>query len=368
LESVALGAVEAITGREDLGLTVVGGPVAGDVTVLVLFTDVRGFTKWSEANEVFVNLRDFVDGFMKILRRRFKAPDFEIRPRGDGALLYAAVEPDLSRREVTRLLGRTLTTIRHVEEDFARHCAEFGRRVGHGADLHLGWGVVRGRAIPVDEDLAGHNINKCARLCSEARPYGIIIDRDDFPDLPQVAQGFVDQVRILRNVGEVRVWVSPEIASQFVGREHLRETPEVHVAGTCFTEDSAGRIRLLVARRSAERRLFPGLWEGCGGQLRRSETFVSGVRRHFSQELGLDVEVLEGLHCFYSINEPDEPVIPGIRFLCRRVGSAEPASANHSAFAWVTEEEFREMPAEEFVGELKAEVTALLGRYREGSG
>lgn len=340
--------------------------MAEDVTVLVLFTDVRGFTKWSEANEVFVNLRDFVDGFMKILRSRFKAPEFEIRSRGDGALIYSSVEPDLSRRDVTRLLARTLKAIQQVEGDFARHCSEFGRRVGHSGDLHLGWGVVRGRAIPVDGDLAGHNINKSARLCSEARPYGIIIDQDDFPDLPPGAPRLTGQVRVLRNVGEVRVWVTPEIASQFVPREHLRETPEVHVAGTCFAEDSAGRIRLLIARRSAQRKLFPNLYEGCGGQLRRSETFAGGVRRHFSQELGLDVEVLEDLHSFYAINEPEESLIPGIRFLCRNVGSAKPTSANHSALLWVTEEEFGELADDEFVGDLKREVIDLLSRYKAG--
>ncbi|HEU5156764.1 MAG TPA: NUDIX domain-containing protein [Streptosporangiaceae bacterium] len=311
-----------------------------------------------------MNLRSFVTGFMGILRARFKAPDFEIRSRGDGALIYSPISDDLARREVTRLLGRTLTAIRQVEADFARHCAEFGRRVGHSADLRLGWGIVRGRAISVDDDLAGHNVNRCARLCSEARPYGIVIDRDDFPDLPKDATGFTEQLRILRGAGEVRVWVTPEIASQFVPRERLRETPEVHVAGTCIAEDTRGDIRLLLARRSARRRLFPGLLEGCGGQLRRSETFTAGVRRHFRQELGLDVEVLEDLHMFYVIREPGEPVIPGLRFLCKRIGTKEPASANHSELRWFSEDEFRNLPDDDFVGDLKHEVIELLERYK----
>jgi hypothetical protein len=81
-----------------------------------------------------------------------------------------------------------------------------------------------------------------------------------------------------------------------------------------------------------------------------SETFVDGVRRHFSQELNLDVEVLEDFH--------------GIRFLCRRVGSNEPESTNHSELRWVTEEQFRNMPSADFVGNLKHEVIQLLERYR----
>jgi hypothetical protein len=39
-----------------------------DMAALVIFTDVPGFTKWSEANEVFVNLDRFVSGFLRILR------------------------------------------------------------------------------------------------------------------------------------------------------------------------------------------------------------------------------------------------------------------------------------------------------------
>ncbi|TQM67783.1 NUDIX domain-containing protein [Actinomadura hallensis] len=337
------------------------------VNALVIFTDVRGFSRWSEANEVFVNLRGFLDGFTTILRARFKPPAFEIRSRGDGALIYRRIDADLSRAEVTRLLARTLTAVRQVDADFARHCREFGRRVGHGAELSLGWGIVRGRVIAAGDDLAGHNVNKAARLCNEARPYGVIIDRDDFPDLPRDAQGFVEQERILRGMGEARVWVTGEIASQFVPRERLRETPEVHVAGTCISDDG-GRIRLLVARRSPGRRLFPGLLEGCGGQLRRSETFADGVRRHFRLELGLDVDVLEDLHVFYTIREPGEPVIPGIRFLCRRVGTREPSSSNHSELRWVSAEEFMDIPGEDFVGDLKREVIELLRRYRDAAG
>jgi len=337
--------------------------VVEGVNALVIFTDVRGFSRWSEANEVFVNLRGFIDGFMAILRARFRAPAFEIRSRGDGALIYRRIEAEMSRAEVTRLLARTLTAVRHVDADFKRHCEEFGRRVGHGAELSLGWGIVRGRVIAVDDDLAGHNVNKCARLCGQARPYGIILDRDDFPDLPRDSRGFVRQERIMDGIGLARVWVTGEIASQFVPREYLRENPEVHVAGTCLAETPGGRLTLLVARRSPRRKLFPGLLEGCGGQLRRSETFADGVRRHFRTELGLDVEVLEDLHVFYTIREPGEPIIPGIRFLCRRIGTSEPVSSNHSELRWVPTEEFANIPGEDFVGNLKQEVLDLLTHY-----
>ncbi|MBB5130995.1 class 3 adenylate cyclase/ADP-ribose pyrophosphatase YjhB (NUDIX family) [Thermocatellispora tengchongensis] len=338
--------------------------MAEDTSAVVIFVDVRGFTKWAEANEVFINLDSFISGFLAILRRRFVDGSYHLKPLGDGALLVQELPADQSQREVTALLARILATVGRVERDFAKLCLEFAGRVGHSADLRLGWGIVRGKVLRVRDDWAGHNLNKCSRLCGEARPFGVVIDRDDFPALPRDARGLTAQIRKLRGIGEVAVWVSGEIASQFVPRERLRETPEVHVAGTCFTEDGEGRIRLLLAKRSADRELFPGRFEGCGGQLRHSETFGEGVQRHFRTEMNIDVEVLTDLHCFYEIREAGSPVIPGIRFLCRKVGDDHPSSANHSSLLWVAESEFRAMPAQSFVGGLKRELIELLDRYR----
>lgn len=66
---------------------------------------------------------------------------------------------------------------------------------------------------------------------------------------------------------------------------------------------------------------------------------------------------------FYTIREPGEPLIPGIRFLCKRIGAKEPVSANHSELRWVTEEDFMDLPDDDFVGDLKHEVIDLLTRY-----
>jgi class 3 adenylate cyclase len=339
--------------------------VPNDKTALVIFVDIRGFTKWSEVNEVFINLDHFITGYLDILRKYFPEGRYELMPRGDGAILIYDLPSQQTQREVAALLARVLKTIDRVEKDFQRHCENFGRNIGHETHLNLGWGIVRGKILKVGDDWAGHNLNKCSRLCGEARPYGIVIDRDDFPGTPPGTHKFVAQVRRLQGIGEVSVWVTNEIAFQFIPRERLRETPEVHVAGVCFIEEVSGRIRVLFARRSLDRDLFPGKLEGCGGQLRHSETFADGIQRHFRLELGIDVEVLTELHYLYEIREPNSPVIPGIRFLCRRIGDGEPRSANHSNIRWATEDEIRGIPDEEFVGELKLEILDLLQRYRE---
>ncbi|WP_204072742.1 NUDIX domain-containing protein [Planotetraspora phitsanulokensis] len=341
--------------------------MAEDASAVVIFVDVRGFTKWAEANEVFINLDNFIGGFLGILRRRFAEESYHLKPLGDGALLLRELPVAQSNREMTALLARILLTIARVEKEFNRHCTDFANRVGHSSELRLGWGIVRGKVLRVGDDWAGHNLNKCSRLCGEARPFGIVIDRDDFPELPRDARGLVEQVRKLRGIGDTPVWVTAEIASQFVPRERLRETPEVHIAGTCFTEDKDQKIRLLLARRSLDRELFPGKLEGCGGQLRYSETFADGLKRHFRSEMNIDVEVLEDLHCLYEIREPGSPIIPGIRFLCKKVGDNSPYSSNHSSLIWVQESEFRTMPSQSFVGNLKQELIDLLDRYRRSA-
>jgi class 3 adenylate cyclase/isopentenyldiphosphate isomerase len=341
--------------------------VSNHESVVALFVDVRGFTKWSEANEVFANLDAFIKGFLEILSRRFPSSAYSIKPLGDGAMIVREFDESPSLAQTQQLLRSLLTSIRRTDRDFKRHCQNFAERVGHGTDLRLGWGVVRGKVRRVGSDWAGGNLNKCSRLCNEARPFGVIIDRDDFPQLPRKNVDFVPEVRRLAGIADqVPVWVTPEIASQFVPRERLRETPEVHVAGTCLREID-GRLEMLVARRSESRRLYPGKLEGCGGQLRLSESFADGVRRHFSLELGLDVEVLTSFHTFYEIREPDEPLIPGIRFLCRQIGSASPRSQNHSEVHWISEEEFQNTPGDDFVADLKDEVLHLLRRYRGSS-
>jgi hypothetical protein len=332
--------------------------------MLVIFVDIRGFTQWSEANEVFINLDTFVSGFNGLLAKRFPEPDYEMQRRGDGALLLHRLPSTMRGKDTSTLLAKIMGLIKQTEADFRKHCLQFARDVGHETDLRLGWGVVRGKVIRMNDDWTGGNISKCARLCDEARPFGVVVDRDDFPELPKAANGLVEQVRIVRGIGEVRVWVSSEIATQFVPREIVRETPEVHVAGSCIEEDRPGHYRILVARRGNNRRLFPGKLEGCGGQLRFSESFADGVRRHYRQELGIDVEVLVDFHRFYEITEPNEPLIPGIRFLCRRLGDKQPASSNHSELIWMPEEEFYDARPEEFVGGLKDEVISLIEAYR----
>jgi class 3 adenylate cyclase/8-oxo-dGTP pyrophosphatase MutT (NUDIX family) len=339
------------------------GDLRSSVPALVIFTDIRGFTRWSENTEVFAHLNRFVSDFLQIVRRHAAQQPGLVKGLGDGAMIVRELTE--AENQAEGLLPRVLTLIATVENDFQSLCKAFGDEVGQQTDLRLGWGVVRGEVKKLEKDYVGSNVNKAARLCDVARPWGIVLDKADFPHAEKnPSPRFYPQTRRLSGLAEAEVWVTEEIYTQFVPRERLRENPEVHVAGMCVA-DTAREVRLLLATRKEQRELFGGKMEGCGGQLRASETFAEGVMRHFQLEMGIQVSVLEEYHCFYVIEKPNHPKIPGIRFLCQQVDNRVPSSPNHSEVRWVPEEEFRALPPERFPGNLKEEVLQLLERYKK---
>lgn len=333
-----------------------------DIEAVVIFTDIRGFTRWAENTEVFANLDEFGEQFIALVHRWFPAPTL-IKPLGDGAMIV--LEDTGKNRKA--LLAKQLKTIQAANTQFKKFCTKFSHEMGHPAQLELGWSIVRGKVKPMKDDFIGPNVNKAARLCDMARPFGIVIDKNDFPELPPTDYRFFAQTRALSGMDNAAVRVTEEIQNQFLPRELLRQEPEVHVAGVCIkTEDSAPQI--LVARRAANRKLFPGLLEGCGGQLAHSESFEQGVQRHFQKELDLKVQVLSDIHCFYRISEPNEPFIPGIRFLCK-AKEIPPVltSPRHSEVRWVSEAEFKKIRDEEFVPGLKKEALALIQQWKKST-
>ncbi|KAF5417698.1 MAG: hypothetical protein C5S49_02950 [Candidatus Methanogaster sp.] len=138
--------------------------------------------------------------------------------------------------------------------------------------------------------------------------------------------------------------------------------PEVHVAGLCISIDGSN-IKALIAKRNPDRALFPMLYEGCGGQLARSEYFTDGVKRHFRSEINIKVDVIEGIHKFYEIVKPDEPLIPGIKFLCIYKGG-EPKSENHSEVRWVSEEELNDIAPDKFIAGLKDDFIEFIAKFK----
>ncbi len=331
------------------------------VTAIIMFVDIRGFTKWSENIEVFQHSSEFISDFYKEIQKSFN--NWYLKPLGDGMLLVKEIITvdfyEISCKEIVDILN----TIEDLNEKFNNICDLYSKRMGQKTDLHLGWGITRGtinkinNVLEKETDYIGSNINKAARLCDVARPYGIAIDKGDFADIP-AGYNLFSQTRKLESINEiVNVWVSANIYNTFITREKLRENPEVHIAGICINN----KQEILLSRRNSNRALYPGLYEGCGGQLKYSEGFKEGVTRHYRTEMNISVSVLD-IYTLYDINIPNHPHIPGIVFLCQHIEGI-PESANHSETKWIPINELKIIPDNEFIPNLKNEIESLLKRF-----
>ncbi len=338
------------------------------VDALVIFVDARGFTSWAQKVEVFAFIDEFGKSLYNLLRECFSQETYYIKGLGDGAMIIKEISEITDVVSLKKLLLDTLKSIDKAEKLFDKSCQDLSMRYGSRVDLALGWGVTRGHIKRIGDDYIGADINKCSRLCSIARPFGTVIDREDFSVLPKLPAGLdislYKQVRRLIGIDQdIDVWVTKAIASQFIIRENLRESPEVHIAGICVKRDKSG-VKVLVAKRAASRKLYPNLYEGCGGQLARNEYFTTGVRRHFELELGVKVDVIEHVHKFYFIQQPNDHTIPGIKFLCVHEDGT-PRSENHSVVKWVTEAELKSMPDDQFIQGLKSDFLEFIATYRD---
>lgn len=106
---------------------------------------------------------------------------------------------------------------------------------------------------------------------------------------------------------------------------------EVHIATLCFDGD-----KILIAKRTDSRKIYPGLWECGGGQVRRGQTFQEAVKAQMKDEFGLNVDVLFSTND-YKI-ETEGKIIPGIRFVCRpkpgQTVKLDPAE--HTEYRWAS--------------------------------
>lgn len=115
---------------------------------------------------------------------------------------------------------------------------------------------------------------------------------------------------------------------------------EVHCAAVCFRDDG----RVLVAKRPADKRRYPGLWEfGCG-QLAEGESFAQCLQRNYKADFGLEIEFIGEPWPIqsYSIDDHDQKrVIPGIVFVAFTHGEVEAKPTKHTEIDWIDPSGFR---------------------------
>lgn len=123
-----------------------------------------------------------------------------------------------------------------------------------------------------------------------------------------------------------------------MSREEGLHKIEVHVGALCIDE-AGGKLRCLIAKRTAARKLYPDLWEGGGGQVKPDESFPDAVKRQMKEEFGLDARVLFPFRDY--VIETAQGRIPGIGYVCCKAANSEVRldGKEHSEYAWVLPEE-----------------------------
>jgi 8-oxo-dGTP diphosphatase len=137
------------------------------------------------------------------------------------------------------------------------------------------------------------------------------------------------------------------------------EKIEVHVAGVCFYKG-----KVLVMKRSENKRLYPGLWECGGGKVSMGETFEDAIIREIGEETNMIVEV-KGILCTYSIDIPndEQKVIPGLKFILEVEGFIDGDSPRigdeHTEYRFISKEEVKDI---DFISGIDEEILEAFER------
>lgn len=110
---------------------------------------------------------------------------------------------------------------------------------------------------------------------------------------------------------------------------------EVHVAGICLRRQK-GRFEVLLLKRTPQRRIYPGVWECGGGQVRPGETFKEAIKRQMKEEANLEVEPVFVFGVYY-IPTPylGQKLIPGVKFICSTKGeNVKIDPIEHTNYCW----------------------------------
>jgi isopentenyldiphosphate isomerase len=124
---------------------------------------------------------------------------------------------------------------------------------------------------------------------------------------------------------------------------------EIHCAAICFDKNG----RMLIAKRRADKKRLPGLWEfGCG-QLRINQTIeeclIQNYRNDFNANLTFPGNNLIPINTYKFIIEEENRVVPGILFLALITNPEEVNNNKHESLRWIKEEDLSTIKEDECV-------------------
>lgn len=87
-----------------------------------------------------------------------------------------------------------------------------------------------------------------------------------------------------------------------------------HVGVICL-RDVMGSLEVLVAQRSANRKLYPSQWEAGGGRINAGETLELAAKRHLLDDFKVHARVVAPV-ATYTMHSPKGKMIQGVKMLC----------------------------------------------------
>ena len=275
----------------------------------IIFTDIRGFTKMCEEATIALRSNSFLSQFYSIIERKFVGG--QIKYLGDGAMIITEFDIDV-----------ILHNIYKVRKQFEAIWNNFRKDVGVEGNLHLGFGIARGPLLEIMRDIQNFitlkdyispRINLASRLCSLARPEGIIIHHRSFNELPEDYRGNF-QMSVLKNIPgierqqDLRCWVEHKVELREQKQTLvLNLDVEVHIAGVAIRNS-----KVLLCKRTANREIAASKWSLPGGKFNGAVSFEKALQEIFKKDVGLEI-VHEYPLATYFI---DEHRIAGLIFGC----------------------------------------------------
>jgi class 3 adenylate cyclase len=171
--------------------------------VIVVFVDVRGFSKFSKTNES-PDIAMFIKRFyLELIDNYFDKANF-IKPTGDGLLMTFPYNDKTLHNTATYVIQEIMRCLNEFPS-----MLEGDPMINFPVPENIGFGVARGTACCLHSshtiiDYSGHLLNLAARLTELARPIGIVIDAGFQKEIipPDYRERFGDAEVFIRSIAE----------------------------------------------------------------------------------------------------------------------------------------------------------------------
>lgn len=346
---------------------------------MVIFADLRGFTKWSNQAAVGPHLQNFMIDFYNMFYSLKNDDTWNFKPNGDGVMIVRS--SGIDHKPLNDYLDDFINIkVPYIYEKYKTMRQEYHEIMRCDIPLDLGFGVSAGLVYRIEypicnghslTDFASGTLNVAARLCDQARPEGIVINADAFPGWhPKHPTTFNTCLVSLKGLGdEVPVWVSTDILKTPAPRELRRVfNQEFHVGTICY--DSKRKV-VVLAKRQQNRELYPGIWETGGGQIYEGENIVDAAKRLAKSEFGIDICVDTNAGFIPFKIEHNNRIIPGIKLLCLFDQKEQPMAKDirqHSKVMLVNTESLKsehDFPSSMFIPYAKSDIITLITNCTE---